>query len=161
MNIIRQTPADFLPNPSVPDRVIWTLTSDGNFSAKSAWEACRHRNSFQPWHTLVWFSQGVPRWSFIAWLAILGRLSTKDRLVRWGMVVPPLCSLCLVDIESHSHLFFDCQISKMIWRQILARNGITRPVLPLAQELEWAVQSRQGKSLRDSLYKLFFGGNGT
>ncbi|KAI8560676.1 hypothetical protein RHMOL_Rhmol04G0275900 [Rhododendron molle] len=108
MEIIRETPIDFFPNPSSSDKVVWTLTKDGIFTAKSAWEACRHRNAFQPWHTLVWFGQAVPRWSFIAWIAILGRLSTKDRLVSWGMEVSPQCSLCQNGVESHTHLFFEC-----------------------------------------------------
>ncbi|KAH7852458.1 hypothetical protein Vadar_025018 [Vaccinium darrowii] len=80
METIRQTPADFLRNPSALDRVTWTLTSDGNFSAKSAWEASGHRNPFQPWHSVVWSGQGVPGWSFIEWFATLGRLSKKNRL---------------------------------------------------------------------------------
>ncbi|XP_058185558.1 uncharacterized protein LOC131302775 [Rhododendron vialii] len=125
-----------------------------SFSAKSVWEACRHRNSFQPWYSVVWSSQGMPRWSFIMWLAVLGILSTKDRLVNWGLVVPPLCSFCLTDTESHSYLFFDCQFSSLVWKQVLTRNGIARPIEPLAQELDWAVHHRKGKNLRDSLYKL-------
>lgn len=75
MQIIWHTPDKFLSSPSNCDRVVWTLAADGVFSVKSAWEACRHRNPIQNWHKLVWFSQGVPRWSFIAWLAIWGRLS--------------------------------------------------------------------------------------
>ncbi|KAI8558970.1 hypothetical protein RHMOL_Rhmol04G0137700 [Rhododendron molle] len=38
--------------------------------------------------------------------------------------------------------------------KILARNGLDRPLLPLSQELEWAAQNREGKSLRDTIYKL-------
>lgn len=147
MEIIRETPVGFLLNPSSSDKVIWTLTKDGIFTAKSAWEACRHRNAFQPWHTLVWFGQAVPKWSFIEWLAILGRLSTKVRLVSWGMEVSPQCSLCQNGMESHTHLFFDCCFSSAIWRQILARNGLDRPLQPLYQELEWAAQNRKGKNL--------------
>lgn len=84
VDIMRHTPADFLPSPSHYDKVLWS-PSDGLFSVKSAHEACRHRFPIQPWHALVWFNQGVPRWSFIEWLAVWGRLSPKDRMVGTGL----------------------------------------------------------------------------
>lgn len=61
LNIMRHTPSDFLPSPSTCDGAIWTLSTDGVFSVKTAWEACRHKNPIQPWHSLIWFSQGVPK----------------------------------------------------------------------------------------------------
>lgn len=39
-------------------------------------------------------SQNVSKWSFILWLTCLQILSTKDRLLRWGMEVDPGCVLC-------------------------------------------------------------------
>lgn len=91
---MRHTPADFLPNPTVCDRVVWTLSADGLFSVKTAWEACRHRKPFQPWHGIIWFTQEVPRWSYIAWLAVWGRLANRDRLGSWGLSFTPQCVLC-------------------------------------------------------------------
>lgn len=37
----------------------------------------------------------MPKWAFIAWLACSRRLATKDRLRRWGMIVPASCVLSL------------------------------------------------------------------
>ncbi|KAI8556627.1 hypothetical protein RHMOL_Rhmol05G0268800 [Rhododendron molle] len=107
---------------------------------KSAWEACRKRNPIQPW-----YSQGVPRWGFIEWLAILDRLSTRDKLFSWGVGVSPQCVLCMDGMESHDHLFFACHLSSDIWKQILTCNDIHRVVLPLSQEVAWTVQSYAGK----------------
>lgn len=36
----------------------------------------------------------------------------------------------------------------------MVRNGLVRNVLPLSRELEWAVQNRRGKGLRNAIYKL-------
>ncbi|CAG7862544.1 unnamed protein product, partial [Brassica rapa] len=36
------------------------------------------------WSKIVWFSQGVPRYAFITWLAIRDRLSTGHRTSQWG-----------------------------------------------------------------------------
>lgn len=43
MEVMRHTPSNFLPDPSVKDKVVWTLSADGIYSVKTAWEACRHR----------------------------------------------------------------------------------------------------------------------
>lgn len=37
---------------------------------------------------------------------------------------------------------------------MLARNGIFRAILPLDQELSWAIQHRKGKEFRNAIYKL-------
>ncbi|XP_058189339.1 uncharacterized protein LOC131306925 [Rhododendron vialii] len=154
LSIIRNTPEIFLPSTSDCDKVVWTLTFDGSFSVKSTWEACRKRNTIQPWYSLVWFSQGVLRWSFIEWLAILGRLSTRDRLFSWGVVVSPQCVLCMDDVESHDHLLFACHFSSDIRKQIRTHNGIHKAVLPLSLEVAWAVQSYAGKGFRNTIYKV-------
>lgn len=61
MEVMRQTPANFLPNSSTKDKVIWTLSLDRCYSVKTTWEACRHLYSFKHWLSFVWFSQNVPR----------------------------------------------------------------------------------------------------
>ena len=42
---------------------------------------------------------------FHAWLALLRRLRTRDRLRRWGLNVPAECVLCSSGIETHHHLY--------------------------------------------------------
>lgn len=106
-----QTPADLLPNPSVSNSVVWTLSPDGRYSVKPACEAYMQSYTFKPWHSLVWLGQYVTRWGFIVWLAKLGRLSTTDRIESWGLTVDPLCELCMDWDETHTHLLFECQFS--------------------------------------------------
>ena len=57
----------------------------------------------------------IPRNAFVAWLALLRRLPTRDRLIRWGMNVPASCVLCSNGIVTHHHLFFECEYSTSIW----------------------------------------------
>ncbi|KAI8542251.1 hypothetical protein RHMOL_Rhmol08G0124100 [Rhododendron molle] len=66
----------------------------------------------------------------------------------------PQCVLCVDGVESHDHLFFACHFSFDIWKKILTRNGIHRAVLPLSQEIAWAVQSYASKGFRNTIYKL-------
>ncbi|CAN1176904.1 Putative ribonuclease H protein At1g65750 [Linum perenne] len=63
-----------------------------------------------------------PRNSFFAWLYSLRRLSTKDRLIRWGIPCDPSCVLCSTGAhETHEHLYFDCDFSKELCSTLLGR----------------------------------------
>lgn len=71
-----------------------------------------------PWAKIVWFSYGIPRHSFLTWLVLLDWCPTRDRLNSWDLNVNPLCLLCNTDHESRNHLFFECDYSANIWRDI-------------------------------------------
>ena len=57
-----------------------------------------------PWAKLVWESWSIPRYNFILWPAVLGKLRTRDRLQ--FLQINPLCVFYWVDEESHNHVFF-------------------------------------------------------
>lgn len=84
------------------------------FSSKTTWNFIREPAPLVSWSKLVWFKH-IPRCSFVCWMAMLNRLPTKDRLISWGMTVPPVCSLCSLNPESHDHLFFSCPYSVAVW----------------------------------------------
>nr|GEY81577.1 RNA-directed DNA polymerase, eukaryota, reverse transcriptase zinc-binding domain protein [Tanacetum cinerariifolium] len=69
------------------------------------------------WHKLVWFSQNIPRYAFMVWLAFNHRLKTLDRIVVWQENVDTKCSLCELGSESHNHLFFECRYSLEVWQE--------------------------------------------
>lgn len=66
-----------------PDQVPWHHT-DGEyrdkFSAHATWEQLRRVRPAVPWCKVVWFAQGVPRFTFITWLSIHNRLATGVRM---------------------------------------------------------------------------------
>lgn len=109
--IVDGTARDLVPKMDREDQVVWTLNSNGKYCAKSAWLAIRTTNSEVVWCPLVWFNKHVLRWSFILWVALLGRLSTKDRLQSWGIAMDSNCVLCHGGVEDHNHLFFYCSFS--------------------------------------------------
>ncbi|XP_058202567.1 uncharacterized protein LOC131317001 [Rhododendron vialii] len=76
---------------SKEDEVVWTLTPNGCYLAKSAWMALRNKAPTVDWAHMVWHKKYVPRWSFILWVALLGSLSTKDRLMEWGTSIKFKC----------------------------------------------------------------------
>nr|XP_009772314.1 PREDICTED: uncharacterized protein LOC104222732 [Nicotiana sylvestris] len=80
------------------------------------------------WKRLICNNISSPKWIFNLYLAILGRLYTRDRLMGWGIAICSDCSLCGRATESHDHLFFKCNYSTVIWRKLLQWLGITRDV---------------------------------
>lgn len=113
------------------DQFLWRK-ADGSFgpkfSSKITWEYIRQHSPHVYWSKVVWFRENIPRTAFTAWLVLLRRLPTRDRLRRWGMNVPAGCVLCSSGLETHHHLFFECEYSSSIWLHF-ARPFVTGPPL--------------------------------
>lgn len=100
------------------DKYLWRNGADHfvpKFSSKATWHRIRERAPEVPWWDLIWFKEEIPRCSFVAWMAVLSRLPTKDRLSSWGMNVSTLCVMCSSGQESHQHLFFLCPYVSAVW----------------------------------------------
>ena len=67
------------------------------------------------WENVVWEQWSLPRHSFSLWLAMLGKLRTRDHL-RF-LSSDPICPLCQNADESHGHLFFTCDWTSSLWRK--------------------------------------------
>ena len=78
-----------------------------------------------PWATVVWTNGGIPKHNFLAWLFMLNRCPTRDRLLAWGLPVDGTCLLCNLGPESRDHLYFQCPYSYRIWSEISRRCSTT------------------------------------
>ena len=67
---------------------------------------------------MIWAPFVMPKHSMIAWMTMINRLPTKDRLKSWGMAVDGTCVLCKQEEESRDHLFFECLFSQKLWHEI-------------------------------------------
>ncbi|KAG7590570.1 Reverse transcriptase zinc-binding domain [Arabidopsis suecica] len=126
------------------DSYLWRRSSGsyaGLFSSKDTWEQLRSTSALIPWCKTVWFKEAVPRYSFIMWLAIQGRLPTRDRLRGWGLDVSADCVLCSGSIETHRHLFFECPFSSSVW-EAFAERIWPSPPLDLVSASSWILQCR-------------------
>jgi hypothetical protein len=56
------------------------------------------------WHKLVWYPLAIPRHSFFLWLAIRDSLTTKDKMLKCGLVGDMKCLFCHYSIECKEHL---------------------------------------------------------
>ncbi|KAI9198790.1 hypothetical protein LWI28_022162 [Acer negundo] len=111
------------PNSDLEDSIRWLPSSNGIYSAFSALASLKAPHPLVPWFKLVWFPQNILRMSFILWMAVRGRLSTRDRIHKYDPRAVTTCVLCNSHLESHAHLFFECSFSRAIWTQLLNYCG--------------------------------------
>lgn len=76
------------------------------FSTKETWLCIRDKHLFCHWYQAVWFKYATPKYSFITWIAMRGRLSTGERMLKSNGNVAASCVLCQEPLETQSHLFF-------------------------------------------------------
>lgn len=84
------------------------------FSSKETWQVIISKNQNCYWYKMVWFKHATPRFSFVLWMAMHEKLSTGERMSKWGSNVDTACMLCRDPYETLSHLFFDCLYSSQI-----------------------------------------------
>ena len=118
MHAIHQFP--IVLNAEAADGTMWKNGPDDygdKFLASSTWHQIRQRRDNLQWSKLVWFSQGVPHYAFITWLAFRDRLATGHRTSRWGQ--PQCCMFCGEPDETREHLYFACPYTYTLWLQVV------------------------------------------
>ncbi|CAN1261908.1 LINE-1 retrotransposable element ORF2 protein [Linum perenne] len=113
----------FLSHFSLSDsELCWDSVPYDKLPLAVIWKTIRDTRPIVPWYSLIWGFGSIPRNSFLSWLVVQGRLTRRDRLIKWGIPAPPDCVLCKSGLaESHSHLFFLCSYSFEICSFIFGR----------------------------------------
>nr|XP_043612390.1 uncharacterized protein LOC122584241 [Erigeron canadensis] len=88
------------------------------FSVKSVWLDLIEECSDVPWAKLIWYSQCIPRHSFILWLAMWQKLKTHDKFEFFELKSDLKCVFCKEGPDSHNHLFFNCDYPNKVWQKI-------------------------------------------
>jgi hypothetical protein len=110
-------------DPARDDVVTWRWSSDGQFSASSAYAAFFAGLVRAPLSGEIWRSRAPFSCKFFAWLASKDRCWTADRLLRRGLPAPPACPLCDQEPESLRHLLLGCVMAREVWSWALQRWG--------------------------------------
>ncbi|XP_058783432.1 uncharacterized protein LOC131658115 [Vicia villosa] len=105
------------------------------------------------WRDLMYGNMARPRACFIMWLACQSKLSTKDRLFKFGMIDNTSCCFCLNE-ESINHLFFICLYTRNIWLEVLAWIQVQHNPVGWEHEIDWLIQQAKGKSARVVVIKM-------
>jgi hypothetical protein len=106
------------------DSHIWHMSSSGQYTAKSAYDAlCQGSIRFDPWRR-IWKSWAPGKGRFSIWLAPHDCCWTADRLARRNLPHPELCPLCDQKNKTINHLLFSCVLSHEIWFLLLRHMGM-------------------------------------
>lgn len=112
--IIEATPASCRPNIQLEDEIQWIPNKNGDFTVASTVKATRGVQIAVDWSRLLWGKYAILRYDFILRLLCQRRLTTRDRTIKWGMNIDPICALCEHEEETIDHLFFDYPISREV-----------------------------------------------
>ena len=88
---------------------------------------------------LVWHPDSIPKVNTFIWLLLHNKLLTAENLRKRGILGPSRCALCHSSEESSSHLFLQCEFSRLAWKLILP-TAFNRELPGNAPQLlkEWA-----------------------
>ena len=100
--IVEAIPSNSNPKLGQKDEIFWLDSLNHRFSVKIAWEQLRIHHQMVAWHDIVWFKNSAPRHSFLLWMVVQQKLTTQDRLHRFGIHGPNRCSLYLRNNEDHN-----------------------------------------------------------
>jgi hypothetical protein len=110
--------------PGVEDAHVWQLSTSGQYSAKSAYEAFFiGSTTFRPWER-IWKTCAPGKCRFFMWLAAHNKCWTADRLARRGLPHPTHCPHC--DQEYQSSVSIMC-VCVRILVCFAAESGFTGP----------------------------------
>lgn len=121
----------------------------------SAREQIRDKQVDINWTNIIWDHLCAPKMSTCLLLAILNRLSTKDRIFKQNSSIDRLCALCLTHHEDRDHLFFKCIYSNQILADIMHKLNInTDSAFGISQILEIRCQHQQNSALHKHIMSI-------
>lgn len=107
------------------------------------------------WKLSIWFNV-IFKFIFIICFVLWGKFRIKDNVVEWNFHIDCLCSLCGNENEILVYFFFDCELSKDIWREVLKWFYLNKYILEWGMEWKWIVRSAKGKSVRVKVIRMCF-----
>ncbi|XP_058742594.1 uncharacterized protein LOC131615108 [Vicia villosa] len=126
------------------------------FNSSQIYNAMIDDGSRVVWRHLFVNNRDRPKAIHTTWLACHGKLGTKDRLYRFGMIHEQRCSMCDDTDENLEHLFFACRVVKSIWSYVLQWLDIQLEPKAWSTEFAWILENIAKKGWRANLLKLAF-----
>ena len=114
------------------DTYCWGLTDLGTFSTRFATWATHKSFGYKDvaWSfKWIWQLNIMPKIKIFLWQMLHNALPVRGVLVRRGLNIDPACPLCMNDIESNDHLFWECPYIKEVWRLAQQHKWLLLPEL--------------------------------
>lgn len=103
------------------DSICWGQSN--NPSLKDFKEAVFQSHPTLGWTKEIWFKGYSINYALYCWLAFKNALKTSDILARRGIGSIKICCFCHNQLETHNHLFFECQFSMKLLRAIIQKGN--------------------------------------
>ena len=150
--LLRASMSDAQPilNSEVDDTYVWVTSGQNGsktFSTSETWKTLFPCMLKVFWHEVIWFSCRILKHAFLSWVAARDRMVTRDRLIRWGLLVPVTCVLRVGHNEDRQHMFFDFNYSKQVWSFFTNRLRLVPPVL-FEDGLRWLKNPSREKNVK-------------
>jgi len=100
------------------DCIIWNLESSGQFSTRSAYAIQFAGHTLSSFPSLIWEVWAPPKCKFFLWLLLQDKLWTAARLQQRGWENNYFCALCIRNLETVQHLFFECPLARSVWNLV-------------------------------------------
>ncbi|XP_022040986.1 uncharacterized protein LOC110943551 [Helianthus annuus] len=142
------------------DCLLWKDGDEvSDYSSSGVWNSIRISDPEVNWHSIVWFSQCIPRHAFFMWLIMRKKLVTQDKIMYWNYTRTTnmnmmCCLLCYESLDSHDHLFFECKFSAKVWEFIRAKAGMDNVEAKWSAITEWLRQRARSKSADNLVCRL-------
>ncbi|KAF4389931.1 hypothetical protein G4B88_003414 [Cannabis sativa] len=88
----------------------------------------------------IWNKLIIPKHRFILWQACNVQLLTRDHLSKFLIIPSILCPVCENDIETHTHLFFDCVFPRKTFVEIGKWLGVVDWPKEAEQIQQWCTR---------------------
>jgi hypothetical protein len=108
---------------NTPDDIHWKWTPNGEYSAKSAYEAQFQGMITNINFTPLWKAQAEPKHRFFGWLILHQRTLTAENLLRRHWPCNWICSLCTNAFEDANHLAEECSFTRNVWNLVCSWLG--------------------------------------
>lgn len=130
-----------LANHNSSDSLVWKHTTTGELTLKDAYAFKKHASPKITWAKHIWFKDIPPSKSLLVWRMMLNKLPTDDNLASRGCQLPSMCSLCMNQVETSFHLFFDCSYALILWNWL--SSTLNKPLYFNHIEEIWSLCSKR------------------
>ena len=109
-------------NSFANDKLIWKFDKKGDFFVKSTSQLLMEKTHAARFNAFsftrsIWKGLIPLKVEILTWFMLLGRVNTKDRLHRLGILPQEQikCTFCNNHVENQEHLFYSCEYAWFLW----------------------------------------------
>ncbi|KAL0920848.1 hypothetical protein M5K25_007863 [Dendrobium thyrsiflorum] len=96
------------------DQILFTLSNNGNFVFKVAWDHIRNKKDSTMVYNRIWCNNIPTSYSILVWRICKGYIPVDVCLWKKGFYLPSKCQCCY-HVESINHVFVNGPIASRVW----------------------------------------------